>query len=389
MNPKTLFKKIALIVYNIFLKFPIKNKVILFESNVGRNYSSNPKYIYEEILSRNTDFKCVWSLEDTSLEIPGNPTKIRKNGLKYLYYMATSKFWIFDTREPSFIPKRPETTYIQTWHGTPLKKLAMDLDFLVISDGMSLEEYKSHFKENTEKWDYLLSQSSYTTEKFKSAFVFDSNFLEIGSPRNDTLFKNNNETYINSIKEKFKLPKDKKIILYAPTWRDNDFKSNGIYNFSSEIDLDLMKNELDNDYILIIKKHYLVDDKIDTTLFGDFLYITNDLWDIQDLYLISDILLTDYSSVMFDYSILKRPMLIYAYDYEEYKDSIRGFYFNIYNEFPGPICKETNKIIENIKKNNFQSYETDYDLFLNKYTDFEKGNASIKLVDFILNSIKL
>jgi len=211
MNIKQIIKKTAIIIYYFFLKaLPVNNKVIFFESSVGRNYSGNPKYVYEEMIKQGMDkeFKCIWSLENTTIDIPGNAVKVKRAGLKYLYYLAIAKIWVCDTRLPSFLFKRPETTYIQLWHGTPLKKLAMDLDVLEMSEGVKLSDYKRLFKKNTETWDYLISQSNYTTEKFKSSFDFKNKILDSGFPRNDILFRNNNEKSINSIKNSYNIPSD-------------------------------------------------------------------------------------------------------------------------------------------------------------------------------------
>ena len=388
MNIRQIIKKIVIITYHIFLKvLPVKDKVIFFESSVGRNYSSNPKYVYEEMVKQELDneFKCIWSLEDTTIEIPGNVTKVKRARLKYLYYLAIAKIWVCDTRQPSFLVKRTNTTYIQLWHGTPLKKLAMDMDILKMSDGMELSEYKRLFKKNTETWDYLISQSDYTTEKFRSSFEFKKIILKSGFPRNDILFKKNNKKSIDSIKKRYKIPLDKEIVLYAPTWRDDEFYENGIYKFSSQIDFDLLKKELSDTHIVLVKLHYLVEDSIDWSNYQGFIYKFDQLWDIQELYLISDVLLTDYSSVMFDYAILKRPMIIYAYDYKNYRDNLRGFYFNIYEEFPGPIVKNTIDLIDSIKTYNYTDYEGEYKEFLNKFTRYDDGNASSRIVDLILD----
>ena len=360
MNIRETFKKTAIVIYYIFLKIlPVNNNVIFFESSVGRNYSSNPKYVYEEMVKQGLDkeFQCIWSLEDTNLEIPGNNKKVKRARLKYLYYLIIARIWVCDTRQPSFLVKRPQTTYIQLWHGTPLKKLAMDMDLLCMSENIELSEYKRLFKKNTETWDYLISQSDYTTEKFKSSFDFKNKILNTGFPRNDILFKMNNEKSINSIKNRNKLPYDKKIILYAPTWRDDDFYENGIYKFSSRLDFELLEKELSDTYIILVKLHYLVKDSIDWNKYEGFVYAYDHLSDIQELYLISDVLITDYSSVMFDYSILKRPMFIYAYDYECYKTKLRGFYFNIFEEFPGPIVENTQDLIESIRNYDKRDYE--------------------------------
>lgn len=387
MKARDIIKWAVIFIYHIFLKvLPVNEKVIFFESNVGRNYSSNPKYVYEEMVKQGLDkkFKCIWSLEDTDLKIPGSAKKVKRAGLSYLYYLAIAKIWVCDTRQPSFIIKRLETTYIQLWHGTPLKKLAMDMDVLSMSEGMELTEYKKTFLENTKTWDYLISQSDYTTEKFRSCFAFKKEILETGFPRNDILFEKNNEKSINFIKHRFNLPLDKKVILYAPTWRDDQFYDNGIYKFSTQIDFDLLQKELADNHILMVKQHYLVKDSFDWSDYEGFVYECDHLWDIQELYLISDYLITDYSSVMFDYALLMRPMIIYAYDYEEYRDNLRGFYFNIFEEFPGPIIQNSQDLPDSIKKYHFNDYKEKYAKFIDKFSSFDKGNASARIVDLIL-----
>ncbi|MDD3984507.1 MAG: CDP-glycerol glycerophosphotransferase family protein [Methanobacterium sp.] len=387
MNIRQIIKKIFMLFYYIFRNIlPLNDNVIFFESSVGRNYSSNPKYVYEEMVMQGLDkeFKCVWSLEDMATKIPGNAIKVRRTRLKYLYYISIAKIWVCDTRLPTFLYKRPETIYIQLWHGTPLKKLAMDMDVLKMSEGMELSEYQRLFKKNTQTWDYLISQSNYTTETFRSCFDFKKQILNTGFPRNDILFKKNNKEFINSIKNRYNIPKEKKVILYAPTWRDDEFYRNGIYKFSTKLDLNFLKKQLSNTYVLLVKLHYLVKDPIDWNEDDGFVYIFDHLYDIQELYLISDMLITDYSSVMFDYSILKRPMIIYSYDYEKYKNQLRGFYFNIFEEFPGPIVETTPELVDSIKNYDCNKYQKEYISFLEKFTSFDDGNASSRIVDLIL-----
>ena len=387
MSIRQIIKKIVISLYYVFLKvLSVNDRVIFFESSVGRNYSGNPKYVYEEMIKQGIDkeFKCIWSLDNNKIEIPGNAIKVKRARLKYLYYLTIAKIWVCDTRQPAFLVKRPETIYFQLWHGTPLKKLAMDMDVLKMSEGMELSEYKRLFKKNTETWDYLISQSDYTTEKFRSSFDFKNKILNSGFPKNDILFRKNNLKSINSIKSKYHIPSDKKVILFAPTWRDDEFYDNGVYKFSSQIDFDLLKKELSDTHIVLIKLHYLVKDALDWSNYDGFIYKCDQSWDIQELYLISDILVTDYSSVMFDYSITKRPMIIFAYDYENYRDNLRGFYFNIYEEFPGPIVETTSDLIDSIQNYDCKEYEKKYKRFVKKFTSFDDGNASSRIVDLII-----
>ena len=237
----------------------------MFESSNGRNYTGNPRYIYEKMVKQGLDkkYKCVWSLQNPEIEIPGKCVKIKRSRAKFLYYSLRSGFWIFDSRHQYYLKKSKNTKYIQTWHGTPLKKLALDMDKVNMSGHQDIEDYRAKFKESTSVWDYLISQNSFSSKIFKRAFAFNGKMLEIGYPRNDILVNENNEIKINEIKEKLNIDKDKKIILYAPTWRDNQFHESGIYKFAPEMDFNAMQNALSDEYVLIVKFHYLVKDKID------------------------------------------------------------------------------------------------------------------------------
>lgn len=397
---KKIIRLLVIVAYKIvFHFFSTKKGVILFESSNARNYTGNPKYIYEYLINSEykDKFKCVWSLEDLTTEIPGNPIKVRRTRLKYLYYTIISNFWIFDSRHPKYILKKKECEYIQTWHGTPLKKLGLDMDMLNMGGNTNIEKYKTNFRNNSAIWDYLIAQNDFSTNIFKRAFDFKGEFLKIGYPRNDILVnKKEDNKLIKDIKEKVGLTKsdidnDKKIILYAPTWRDNEFHSEGIYKFSSQMDFDLLKDQLSDEYIMIVKYHYLVKDKIDWSKYSDFVIVADEKWDIQELYLISDILITDYSSVMFDYSLLKRPMLFYAYDLDFYKKDLRGFYFNFIEEVPGPILETNQGLASYLKDFDLKAYSSKYkdkySKFIAKYNQYDDGNASNEIVN-LLNTHK-
>ena len=393
LNIKKIIKKYLILpAYTFFRKLPINNNLIIFESNMGRNYSGNPKHIYEEMIRQGLDkkLKCIWILEDMDTEIPGNARKVKRSRIKYYYYMARAKIWVFDTRDPPHIQKRKQCYYIQTWHGTPLKKLGLDMNDVFMAGGENIETYKYNIYNDSRKWDFLLSQNDFSTEIFKSAFAFSRKFSpykEIwtyGYPRNDVLINNNNEKDINKLKESLGIPKDKKILLYAPTWRDNEFHRRSIYRFVTAMDFDLLKGRLSKDYVIIVKYHYLVMEDIDWSDYKDFVYTFRADQDIADLYLVSDMLITDYSSVMFDYSILNRPMFFFMYDLELYRDELRGFYSNVIEEIPGPISKTTEELISDIKRYNPSLYKDKYKAFRDKYNKKDDGKASKRVIDCIL-----
>jgi len=385
-------KYIILPTYALCRQLPVKNEIIVFESNMGRNYSGNPKHIYEEMVRQGLDkkLKCIWILEDTVTQIPGNAKKVKRSRLSYYYYMARAKIWVFDTRDPRYIQKREQGYYIQTWHGTPLKKLGMDMDDVFMAGDGNIMTYKCNFYNDTRKWDFLLSQNDFSTEIFQNAFAFSgkfSKFQEIwtfGYPRNDSLTNKNNESDINKLKKELRIPPDKKVLLYAPTWRDNEFHEKSKYKFATSMDFDLLKEKLSEKYVIIVKYHYLVVEDIDWSNYKGFVYKFGADKDIADLYLVSDMLITDYSSVMFDYCILNRPMFFFMYDLESYRDELRGFYSNVLDEIPGPISKTTEELIKHIEEHDISSYEEKYLTFQNKYVKYDDGKASQRLIGRIL-----
>ena len=149
---RTWIKKKTIAVYHLLVKvLPVQKKVILFESNLGRNYTGNPRAIYEEMIRHglDKDYVCVWFFEDVNRKMPGNAKIVKRARLQYLYYMAIGGVWVFDCRQPEFLIKRKETVYIQTWHGTPLKKLALDMEQIDSVVSSSIEEYHEAYRQNT------------------------------------------------------------------------------------------------------------------------------------------------------------------------------------------------------------------------------------------------
>lgn len=361
----------------VFLKKDIDPNLVVFESFMGKSYSCNPKYIYEYLLEHKPDMKFVWIYRDKPLDIIGNPKQVKRFSLKYYYYMARAKYWVFNSRIPKHVRKKEGNIYLQTWHGTPLKTLVFDIKDIYSAN----PNYKRDFYLQSRRWDYLISPNAYSSEIFRRAFKFEKTMLEYGYPRNDILY-NGDENLINKIKSKINIPKDKKVILYAPTWRDDQFYERGKYKFELNLNLEKMRQELSDEYIIILRLHYHVASVLDVSEFKGFAYDLSNYDDIAELYLISDILITDYSSVFFDYANLRRPMLFYTYDLENYRDKIRGLYFDIETEVPGPLLRTTDQVIHAVQNiESIQSeYSDKYDKFYKRFCEWEDGKASENVV---------
>jgi len=364
---------------------PVKSNVIVFEAYTGRNYSGNVRAIYENMVKKGLDnkYKLVWSMQNPEVIIPGNVTIVKRTRLKYLYYMAVAKVWISDSRMPLWLRKRKKCKFIQTWHGTPLKQLALDMKQVNMAESGGLDKFRASYKKNSVMWDYLISQNSFSTAIFRSCFAYDKDILEIGYPRNDVLISSNKEADIIELKKKYDLPLDKRIILYAPTWRDDQYYGKDSYKFNTPMEFDKMRDCLGEKYCLIVKLHHLISDSVDWKAYEGFIYDCNGCQDIAELFLISDMLITDYSSVMFDYSILKRPIIFFTYDLEHYKNNLHDFYFDFLGTAPGPVVETTKDLIEAIDCYDADSWKELYDAFNRTYNHADCGNASDMVVELI------
>lgn len=387
---KKLKKKLLKIYKKTFrwlaLILPKNKNLIVFESFLGKQYSCNPRAIYEFLRDHHSGYKMVWSVDKRCTEKfdkHGIPY-VRRFSLEWLFTVTRAKYWVTNCRFPLWMTKSPKTIYVQTWHGTPLKKLGLDMEE-VHMPGTNTNKYKRNFVRESGKWDVLISPNAYSTEIFKRAFLFGKKMIEAGYPRNDFLIHNNNTKKIAEIKKSCGLPMEKKVILYAPTWRDNQYYGKGRYKFDIQLDFAALKRELADEYIIIFRLHYLVAEHLDLSGYEGFMYDFSQHEDIRDLYLISDILVTDYSSVFFDFANLKRPMIFFVYDIEDYRDKLRGFYFDFEKEAPGPLVKTTDDLIHEIKSMKYQIDSNTLQAFYDKFCYLDKGNASERVVNEVFN----
>lgn len=368
---------------------PIDEKMVIFISFHGRGYSDNPRAIYEEMRreERFKDYKFIWFVKhhkSKNLDIPGAKI-VEYFSFPYFYYMSKAKYWIINCKMPTYICKKEEQVYLQTWHGTPLKRLGHDIiapeDATFYRSGVSFEQMCSSYDEDVARYNYMISPNKFCTEVFQTAFAIDRpRLIETGYPRNDFITNATDEEVV-ALKKKFGFPLDKKILLYAPTWRDNSYVTSG-YTFELKADFHKWKEILGDEYIVVFKPHYLIINhyKDDKSLEG-FLYSVPAEAEINELYVLSDMLVTDYSSVFFDYAVQDRPIYFYMYDLEEYKDELRGFYLDIYTELPGKVYEDEKAMLEDIKNEVY-----DYSFlkeFNERFNSEQTGNCAKKAIDIV------
>ncbi|GGL45368.1 bifunctional glycosyltransferase/CDP-glycerol:glycerophosphate glycerophosphotransferase [Sporolactobacillus putidus] len=356
--------------YPVARLLPMKKKTVIFESYWGKNFECNPRALYEYIDTNYPEYKTVWSLRDPLTHIEGHARKVRMHSLKYYYYMGTAKYFVNNVNFPDFYQKRKHAVELQTMHGTPLKTLGLDVPG-EIRPGKHMEMYLA----KNRRWDYLCVPSDYVKNIAERAFAHKAKVIETGYPRNDKLFYDNHPEKILEIKARLGIPAGKKVIFYAPTWRVKN-------HFKMEMNLSRLKQLFSDDYVLLVKFHHYVADAvhIDEEKTAGFVFNETSYDDIRDLYLIADVLITDYSSVMFDYAILERPIILFTYDLDQYRDDLRGMYFDIIEKAPGPVCLTNDELIHELQNiDRFkETYGSKLEAFRSMFTSYDHGDASEK-----------
>lgn len=366
--------------------FSVDDHLMIFISFHGRGYSDNPKAIYEALRQdpRFKDYRFIWFIKDhkhKNIEIDGAEIK-EYFSIPYFYYLSKAKYWIVNCKLPTYILKKDNQIYLQTWHGTPLKRLAHDIDVsedtTFYRSGVSYEQMCHSYDIDVARYNYMISPNAFCTKVFQTSFQIDrARLIETGYPRNDFI-SNASESDCIAIKKKYGLPLDKKIVLYAPTWRDNSYVAAG-YTFELQANFKLWKEKLGKDYILVFKPHYLIINTFEED--PGFLYSIPAQAEINELYVISDLLVTDYSSVFFDYAILKRPIYFYMYDLKDYAQNLRGFYLDIYKDLPGKIYESEEEMLEDISHGIYDySRLADFNAYFNNHED---GKASQRVIDIL------
>lgn len=391
-------RKLSRIVYTVLVRVlyfadtaavKTDEKTILFGAFNGKSYCDSPKQIFLAMQGDKyfSDYRFIWVMDNPDkykfLEEYPKTRVVRSKSREYERALKLSGIWITNFRIDYYLPNKKQR-YIQCWHGTPLKKLGFDIEYCDNSLN-SVKEFREKYLIDAKKFTYILSPSPFTTEKFTSAFNLkalgkEGAVIEEGYPRNDYLY-NCTPDEAEKIKASLDIPKDKKIILYAPTWRDNSHESGVGYSFKSEADFDMLRGKFGNEAVILFRAHYFIASGFDFDKYKGFVYNVSDYDDIAELYVISDILITDYSSVFFDYANLTRPIIFYMYDFDEYVGQIRDLYFPL-SELPGDIVKTNGELAGSLEKalGKFTPDER-YMKFKKKFNPYDDGNSSKRVTD--------
>lgn len=364
------------LIFIFFGRKPIENKKIVITAMQGTRYGDNPYYISEVLRQSNNGYDIVWLLKE-SVEDQVDKGIRRVNyddTFASIKELATAHVWIDCNMKYSGFIKRKKQIYIQTWHGSyGLKKIGFDL-----GDKISLID-KRNMLYNSKRTDIMLSNSQKTTEIYKRAFGYNGEMIEKGSPRNDMLLNDNPDIDLK-VRKYFGLSEDINIVLYAPTYR-NDYSTD-----SMKLDFYRLKHSLENRFggtwVILIRLHYKnMCEAKDFIKYDEWLKNATDYGVMQELLVASRVLVTDYSSCMFDFATTKKTCFIYASDLEKYNHD-RGNYFAM-DELPFPMAS-TNDELDNII-NNFEKecYVSDLDKLFEKVGLNETGVSSLAVAEYV------
>ncbi len=341
-------------------------KAILFSAH-GRKYNDSPKAIYEYMIAnpQYAGYKFYWAIEDNyKTQIPGEFTLVKPDTPKYFRTALKCKYWVTCVNiERGLKFKRKKTRYLNTWHGIPIKTVGNEAE--------GRKDYDFSYI------DLFCMSGDYEIGVYHRSFcVKESQLLKVGMPRNDALY-NVPEEKIDQLRKKLEIPEGKKAILYAPTWRDS--KDGGkSYQIKPPIDLKLWQEKLGEKYILLFRTHPYTNELLGVD-FNDFVRDCTNYPDINHLMLCADILISDYSATIFDYSILERPIICFAYDLEEYAKE-RGFAMDIEKEMPGGICATEDAVIHRILEGDRAQETQAVKMFKEKYIAYG-GDATRQCVE--------
>lgn len=348
-------------------------KVALFDSWRG-SYSDSPRALSERMAEKYPEWARVWVLR-RGVEAPKGVRSVRPFSLAHLYFLARANVVFANNAMPSFWRKRKGCTYIQTWHGTPLKRIAWDVANPQFKGG---EAYLRRFARDVAKWDYLIAPNPDSADIFQRAFRYSGKVLLTGYPRNDLLLKIG-ATTAASVRAQLGLRSDQRVILYAPTWREKADRQ-----FDLHRELHAWERGLQPGEVLLIRAH--PHDKNLAAFQPTTPAVTNvtTFPDVQELLAIADVLVTDYSSVMFDYGVTRRPMVFFTYDLAHYRDELRGFYFDFDTLTPGPTAGTVDELLAALRQQTTEhSRHRD---FVQRFCALEDGQASDRVLEQVLGA---
>ncbi|EFL13503.1 bifunctional glycosyltransferase family 2 protein/CDP-glycerol:glycerophosphate glycerophosphotransferase [Streptomyces sp. C] len=361
-------------------RLPVKDMVV-YDTFQGHAAGDSPRAIHEELVRRGEKLDHVWLVRDGRAEVPATARAVQYDSLEAWEVLARARYYVVNDSVPSHFLRRPGQTVVQTWHGTPIKQIGYDYTH----DYYTSPEVLEGLEHDSAQWTLLASPSSYATPVLQRALGYKGEVIEVGSPRTDALVRPDAER-IAEVRRRLGLPEGKKVVLYMPTWRENREGFSGGYKLDLRIDLDAARRELGEDHVLLVRGHYRVNEQLRDGVRDGFVVDVSRWPDTTDLLLVADVLVSDYSSALFDFALTDRPILLFTYDLEHYRDTLRGFTFDLEEKAPGPLLADSASLIAAVRDADAlgAEYAEARAAFRAEFCDLDTGRAAEQVVDRML-----
>ncbi|MFI9556902.1 CDP-glycerol glycerophosphotransferase family protein [Nonomuraea endophytica] len=348
------------------------NDATVYVANDGRLYSDSVRAIYEERLRRGDEREHIWVVKDGAFVPPGPATVVRAGSREHHAALARSRHIVTNAFLPVWFRSREDQVVLQTWHGTPVKHIGNDQPHMTRDPRPPVWHRQAA---EVRGWDVLLSQSPWATPVLREAFGYKGEVLESGLPRNDVLSSPERDRMAAEIRARLGLVEGKRVVLYAPTWRDYDRK-----NAMVKLDLAKARQALGADHELLVRGHPMQA----MPAVPDIAHDVSTYPDMTDLLLVADVLVTDYSSSMFDFLATGKPIVFYAYDLAKYATK-RGLYVDLEAQAPGPVLPTSGEVVEALRSIDTVAaeYADRYETFRATYAPKDDGKATARVVDHL------
>lgn len=350
------------------------NDSTVYVVNDGRHYADSVRALYEERQRRGDDREHIWVVKDGSFTPPGDPTVVRAGSREHHAALARSRHIVTNAFLPAWFRAREDQVVVQTWHGTPAKRIGNDQPHMTRDPRPPVWHRQAA---EVRGWDVLLSQSPWATDVLRKAFGYQGEVLESGLPRNDVLTSPDRDELAAAVRRRLGLAEGKRVVLYAPTWRDYDRK-----NAMVKLDLAKTREVLGADHEILVRAHPMQA----MPAVPDIAHDVTAYPDMADLLLIADVLVTDYSSSMFDFVATGRPIVYYTYDLEKYS-SRRGLYLDLPSQAPGPLLSTSAEVVEALRSIDSVAaeYADRYEAFRATYAPRDDGKSTARVVDHLFS----
>jgi CDP-glycerol glycerophosphotransferase len=346
---------------------------IVYHSFEGR-YSDSPRALFES-LARTDSHSHLWlAAGEHRHGFPPGVETVEYGSPACVEALESADLVIANTHTDLEWRKPAGAVYLQTWHGTPLKRIHFDVLW-------APEGRLERLSRDVARWDLLLSPNAASTERLRGAFAYDGEILASGYPRNDVLSSPDGDAIRARVRRDLGIADGVTAVLYTPTWRDDVVFGDGGKAFALDLDVDAFTRRLGDDHVLLLRLHYMLTGRlgaVDHPAVRDVSFHP----EVAELFLAADVLVTDYSSTMFDFAVTGRPIVLHTPDLDDYATRVRGFYFDLEDAAPGPLLATSEDLIEALADLPAVSaaYADRYARFRAAFCHLEDGHATERVI---------